>query len=626
MGDESRYRYRRDDAATGSGPGSRPAQAAAGDRAGADRAGGRDPLAELARLMDHDPFDDFDGLPPETPPRSAPPQQGAAQPFDPRRAAVQRYMPPAPPAPAAPAQRFAPPQPPRAVLQPPSRPAPEPEPEYDEDDDAEAWNTAPANTVPARQPAAPVRAASSYAPEPQSRAPQGYNAPGYAQPAPSYAPPPRPAVDARTADVRTGYGSLARDAAAARAVPQQPAQDYDDYDDDYDDDGVDDPRQADPRQADPRARAAGYGQGQAPQAYGRADAQGYRQETRYQDPRQQDDRRATPGQPSRQTSRYDDETDEAGYAFSAARRDDDYDYDDYDDRYDPEYADDGYMPPHGEDLYEPEPRRRRGRTALLLGISVLGLVVAGVAGVFAYNMAVGRSGLMSSSGGPPVIKADSAPAKTTTPPQATTDAQKSIYDRVGGPVTAGNEKMVPREEQPVDVTSAARAPADAGPAPAAQPMQATQNLTEPKRVRTMTVRADGSVTPGVPTSAVSAYAPSQNPIPVGLPQPNPVTTVPASPPADATASTSPAPTAAGTYVVQVASQRSESDALGSWKALQAKYPNLLGSYKATVKKADLGDKGVYYRAQVGPFAGRDQANELCQSLRAQGGDCVVTRN
>ncbi|WP_155982299.1 SPOR domain-containing protein [Xanthobacter sp. 126] len=624
MGDESRYRYRRDDAATGSGPGSRPAQAASGDRAS-----GRDPLAELARLIDHDPFDDFDGLQPEQQSRSGAPQQSAPQQAAPRPAPAQRYAPPAAPPPA---QRLVPPQPTRAALQPPPRPAAV-EPDYDEDDDAEAWNTAPA-----RQPAVPARAAPSYAPEPQSRAPQGYGQSGYAQPAPSYAPAPRPA-DPRAADVRLGYGSLARDAAAARAVPppqQQPAQDYDDYDDDYDD-GVDDPRQpdprnADPRNADPRARAASYGQGQAPQAqqaYGRADAQGYRQDARsqdarYQDARYPDDRRPASGQPSQQAARYDDETDEAGYAYSAARRDEDYDYDDYDDRYDPEYADDGYMPPHGDEMYEPEPRRRRGRTALLLGVSLVGLLVAGVAGVFAYNMAVGRSGLMSSSSAPPVIKADSAPAKTTTP--ATADAQKSIYDRVGGPVTAGNEKMVPREEQPVDVTSAARAPADSAPAATQQPMQATQNLTEPKRVRTMTVRADGSVTPGVPSSAVSAYAPSQNPIPVGLPQPNPVTTVPASAPADATASTSPAPTAAGTYVVQVASQRSESDALGSWKALQAKYPNLLGSYKATVKKADLGDKGIYYRAQVGPFAGRDQANELCQSLRAQGGDCVVTKN
>nr|WP_255684179.1 MULTISPECIES: SPOR domain-containing protein [unclassified Xanthobacter] len=82
----------------------------------------------------------------------------------------------------------------------------------------------------------------------------------------------------------------------------------------------------------------------------------------------------------------------------------------------------------------------------------------------------------------------------------------------------------------------------------------------------------------------------------------------------------------GDYVVQVASQRSEADAMGSWKALQTRYPNLLSSYVASVKKADLGDRGIYYRAQVGPFASKDQANDLCQALRAQGGDCMVTKN
>ena len=79
-------------------------------------------------------------------------------------------------------------------------------------------------------------------------------------------------------------------------------------------------------------------------------------------------------------------------------------------------------------------------------------------------------------------------------------------------------------------------------------------------------------------------------------------------------------------MVQVSSQKSETDALGSWKVLQSRYPQLLGSYKATVKKADLGDRGVYYRAQVGPFATREQANDLCNSLRAQGGDCLVQKN
>ncbi|MDI4655677.1 SPOR domain-containing protein, partial [Xanthobacter autotrophicus] len=157
------------------------------------------------------------------------------------------------------------------------------------------------------------------------------------------------------------------------------------------------------------------------------------------------------------------------------------------------------------------------------------------------------------------------------------------------------------------------------------PMQATQNLTEPKRVRTVAVRADGSLAQTVPGTSVSAYAPMQNPIPAGLPDPNPVTTVPAVAPSQ-TAATTPAPSSAGAYVVQVASQRSEADAMGSWRALQTKYPNLLGNYRATVKKVDLADKGIYFRAQVGPFASRDQANELCQSLRAQGGDCVVNKN
>ena len=45
-----------------------------------------------------------------------------------------------------------------------------------------------------------------------------------------------------------------------------------------------------------------------------------------------------------------------------------------------------------------------------------------------------------------------------------------------------------------------------------------------------------------------------------------------------------------------------------------------------MKKADLGERGIYYRAQVGPFASSDQANELCRALKAQGGDCLVNRN
>ena len=45
-----------------------------------------------------------------------------------------------------------------------------------------------------------------------------------------------------------------------------------------------------------------------------------------------------------------------------------------------------------------------------------------------------------------------------------------------------------------------------------------------------------------------------------------------------------------------------------------------------VRRADLGSKGIFYRAMVGPFASREEAVQLCSSLKSAGGDCVVQAN
>ncbi|MEP9347692.1 SPOR domain-containing protein [Xanthobacter sp. KR7-225] len=351
---------------------------------------------------------------------------------------------------------------------------------------------------------------------------------------------------------------------AERHVPPAPAYDTDDYDDDYDDEAYDDGHGAKPQ--DPRAYARG-----ADAARGRASH---------------------------------DRAGEAAYAYSTDRRDDNS-YDDYDDAYDPQFADDGYMPPHGEDIYESEPRRRKGRMALLMVASVLGLAVAGAATFFAYRMAVGETTFGSAT--PEVIRADSAPVKTVTPPTA--DSQgKLITERLGAGGSP-NERLVTREESPVEVTAATRAGAGA------------TGQGEPKRVKTYAVRPDGTMaapaggTAAPAGSSLTAFAPVQSP----------GSAAPGAAPAQ-TGAVAPPVAASGSYVVQVASQRSEADAQGSWKALQAKYPSLLGSYTAQVRKADLGERGVFYRAQVGPFASRDQANDLCQALRGQGGDCIVNKN
>jgi cell division septation protein DedD len=70
----------------------------------------------------------------------------------------------------------------------------------------------------------------------------------------------------------------------------------------------------------------------------------------------------------------------------------------------------------------------------------------------------------------------------------------------------------------------------------------------------------------------------------------------------------------------------EKEVQSSFRALQAKYPKLLGGREPMVRRADLGAKGVYYRAVVGPFVSAERANELCANLKAAGGNCIFQKN
>ena len=43
-------------------------------------------------------------------------------------------------------------------------------------------------------------------------------------------------------------------------------------------------------------------------------------------------------------------------------------------------------------------------------------------------------------------------------------------------------------------------------------------------------------------------------------------------------------------------------------------------------RKDQGKRGVFYAVQVGPFASQDDAQQLCEQLKAAGGTCFTTRN
>jgi hypothetical protein len=49
---------------------------------------------------------------------------------------------------------------------------------------------------------------------------------------------------------------------------------------------------------------------------------------------------------------------------------------------------------------------------------------------------------------------------------------------------------------------------------------------------------------------------------------------------------------------------------------------LLGSVSATPVRADLGDKGVFYRLQTAPIA---DADRICGELKRRNVGCVIAR-
>ena len=79
------------------------------------------------------------------------------------------------------------------------------------------------------------------------------------------------------------------------------------------------------------------------------------------------------------------------------------------------------------------------------------------------------------------------------------------------------------------------------------------------------------------------------------------------------------------YAIQVSSQDSEAAALAAYEILQAKFPAVLGSHATTVKRADS-ISGIRYLAMVGPFSTADEAFDVCEKLKAAGGECTVQRN
>ena len=327
---------------------------------------------------------------------------------------------------------------------------------------------------------------------------------------------------------------------------------------------------------------------------------------------------------------------------------------------DPAYPDDPYafQSEYPEaDLDEP----RKSRGGMMTVAAILALAVVGTGAAFAYKTYIGSP----RSGEPPIIKADNTPTKVVPAPS---DSAK-VPDRM---VTGdGSEKIVPREEAPVDVNAKAAGPRvvfpalnqNANPPPVASvspsnvpppsagpiPSNGTMPNSAPRSIKTVAVKGDQN------DAAPQGAAPSQAK-PVATPKPVAAPAAPRNPPTSANASANqplslapqaapseppqrmaatnptqiaPASSGGGGYVVQVSSQQSEDSAAASYRVLQGKYGSVLGGRSPVIKRVDLTDKGkgIVYRAFAGPYGSADEAVQACNNLKSAGlPSCFVQRN
>lgn len=261
-----------------------------------------------------------------------------------------------------------------------------------------------------------------------------------------------------------------------------------------------------------------------------------------------------------------------------------------------EEVDQGRLLPDGID--EEEPKRGSGRLRKI-GIVCLAVGLAVVAW-YLSELVTNRSGPPSSQ--LPVLTSGTEPIKSRPDDPGGADipnrdkyVYKSLETPAAGAAAPQIEQILPGPEEPMEKT------VDLG--PVLGPL-ASVSLGEAWRT---------------PLAADTAAAPSS----AGVE--NSVTSEATASPAEQTidALTKIAP-AAGSIWVQLASLRDEKGAASEWSRLSKKYPAAFKGMEPKVDKADLGEKGVWFRLRAGPYADKAAAERACKALQAAGQACKLT--
>jgi cell division septation protein DedD len=212
------------------------------------------------------------------------------------------------------------------------------------------------------------------------------------------------------------------------------------------------------------------------------------------------------------------------------------------------------------------------------------------------------------------------------------------------------QQVLANQEQAVDPSVTPNV-AKLGDGPVDLPHEHPPAVAAPKRVKTVTVRPDGSRMDegALPPAVAVASRPAPEPAPAAVamgaatatpssqakPTATPPRIVKPKPAAQQAAAleesaapdddSDPAAAAGkGGYAVQFGAAPTEADARALMKTVVGKYNSQLGGRKPTFKMATVNDKTVY-RVRVGGVS-KESANAICGRVKASGGACFVAGN
>lgn len=276
---------------------------------------------------------------------------------------------------------------------------------------------------------------------------------------------------------------------------------------------------------------------------------------------------------------------------------------------------------HGDRLPEdyghilPPEKPRRFPNGVVIGIII---VIAFAGGLwYGYHRGVSESG---PKGPPPLIKAAPGPMKVTpaNPGGINIPNQKaSVYDRLSGKSNPSTvEHLAPPPQQPM---------------PGALPQgnggqgsngQAAVSAAPRGAPSTGHASTNAGGTPATPPPAALSTPPEKMPAP-GTAS-SPAKAAPAAKPVEQPQkSASAAATAAHAIRAQIGAYRSVAVADSEWRRLAKSEAALMRGFHPTVRRVDLGSRGVFQRLQVGPFRDVAAARHFCAALKAKGHGCFV---